>query len=93
MTKFTLALIALVVALPLYSAEAPAPSDLAARIAAVQKLVQDLKPHTGEVTLRGGVARIKLPAEFTYLDTKDTETVLTRIWGNPNGGGTLGMIT
>jgi uncharacterized membrane-anchored protein len=90
------ALFALTSALTLRSADAPTPPaapDPAARQAAAQKLIDGLKPQHGEITLRGGVAKIKLPEGFSYLDAKDSETVLGKIWGNPNTSGTLGMIT
>ncbi|MEO7415401.1 MAG: DUF2167 domain-containing protein [Opitutaceae bacterium] len=87
-------LFALAAASPLNAADAPPPApDVGARQAAVQKFVEGLQPKQGEITLRGGVAKINLPQGFHYLDAKDTETVLTKIWGNPAGGGTLGMIT
>jgi uncharacterized membrane-anchored protein len=46
----------------------------------------------GTVSLDNGLAEIKIPAGFRYLGPKDTETVLVRIWGNPSGDHTLGMI-
>jgi len=33
-----------------------------------------------------------LPEGFCYLNPADTETLLTKVWGNPNGSGTLGTI-
>lgn len=91
-----LALFALVTTLPLQAADAPSPStapDATARQAAAQKIIDGLKPQHGEITLRGGVAKIKLPEGFNYLDAQDTEAVLGKLWGNPNTSGTLGMIT
>ena len=36
---------------------------------------------------------MNVPAEFRYLDDADTETVLTKMWGNPpTGERTLGML-
>lgn len=92
----TLAWLALCAQVPLHAAENPAPPaapDPAARQAAAQKLIDGLKPQHGEITLRGGIAKIKLPETFSYLDPKDSETVLGKIWGNPHTDGTLGMIT
>lgn len=92
----SLALFALVTALPLQAADAPSPStapDATARQAAAQKIIDGLKPQHGEITLRGGVAKIKLPEGFNYLDAQDSEAVLGKLWGNPNTSGTLGMIT
>lgn len=59
---------------------------------AVQKLTDSLRYQQGNITLRGGVAKISLPTQFRYLDSKDSETVLSRLWGNPEGSGALGMI-
>lgn len=87
-------LLALAVIPHIRSAEAPTPpDDRAARLAAAQKLVEGLKFQQGEIVLRGGVAKIALPSGFRYLDPSGTETVLSKIWGNPRGSGTLGMIT
>src|ERR1051326_1087564 len=78
---------------PLYSADDPKPEDEAARIAAVQKFAAGLKYQEGEIILRGGLAKITLPAGFHYLDPRNTETLLHKLWGNPSDGDTLGMIT
>lgn len=51
-----------------------------------------LKYQQGEVTLPNGVAVLKLPAGFRYLNSDDTQRVLEQAWGNPAGGGTLGML-
>jgi uncharacterized membrane-anchored protein len=89
------ALFGFISALSLRSADAPPspPPDVAAARAAAEKLVAGLKPQHGEIVLRGGVAKIKLPTGFSYLDGNDAETVLSKLWGNPNSGRTLGMIT
>lgn len=87
-------LAALFAAVSLRAAEpAPAtPPDPAARLAAVRQLAAQLKPQKGEVMLRDGLAKAVLPENLRYLDAADTETVLTKIWGNPRGNGTLGML-
>ena len=51
-----------------------------------------LKYQKGEIVLPGGVATLKIPDSFRYLDPKDTEQVLVKAWGNPEGAGTLGML-
>lgn len=86
------ALLVLAVVLPLRSADTPPSAEAASRLIAIRKLADGLKLQQGEVVLRGGVAKIALPAGFRYLDAADTETVLSKIWGNPRGGGALGMI-
>ncbi len=76
-----------------HAAETPAPPDPAAQLAAARKLVDGLKFQQGEIVLRGGVAKITLPSGFRYLNAADTETVLSKLWGNPRSSDTLGMIT
>jgi uncharacterized membrane-anchored protein len=57
-----------------------------------KKLESRLKFKTGEIVLPGGLAKLHLPPEFHYLDPKDADFVLTKLWGNPPGSETLGMI-
>ena len=47
--------------------------------------------QTGHVKLRGGLATLEVPAEFRYLDPRETDLVI-RAWGNPPDNTTLGMI-
>ena len=54
-----------------------------AALAKVMKLADSLKYQDGEVTLRGDLAKLKLPRELRYLGPDDAATVLERIWGNP----------
>ncbi len=46
----------------------------------------------GEIKLPGKVATLNVPATFYYLNPKDSEIVLSEIWGNPPGQKTLGML-
>ncbi len=63
------------------------------RMLAAKKLADGLRYQQGEVTLKGGLAKINVPADFRYLDGSDTDTVLSKIWGNPpSGNRTLGML-
>jgi uncharacterized membrane-anchored protein len=64
-------------------AEAPAPASA---------FEASLKYQTGTITLPGGKATLKLPANFRYLPPAETERVLVEGWGNPPGHETLGMI-
>ena len=57
-----------------------------------QKLADGLNYQKGEITLKGGLAKIRVPEEFRYLDSKDADTVLSRLWGNPPDSSTLGLI-
>jgi uncharacterized membrane-anchored protein len=68
------------------------PPDPAARLAELRKLADSLKYQQGEIVLRGGIAKIKLPPDFRYLDSADTNTVISTIWGNPQDNDMLGLI-
>jgi uncharacterized membrane-anchored protein len=64
------------------------------RETANEKIVSGLHFQTGDIPLGSNLATIRLPANFRYLDPRDTTTVLTRLWGNPpkTAEGNLGMI-
>ena len=66
--------------------------DKAAQREKAQKLADGLNYQKGEITLKGGLAKIRVPEEFRYLDSKDADTVLSRLWGNPPDSNTLGLI-
>jgi uncharacterized membrane-anchored protein len=51
-----------------------------------------LKYRKGDIDLPGGIATLKIPDGFRYLDARDTERLLVEAWGNPSGDHTLGMI-
>lgn len=51
-----------------------------------------LNYRKGEVVLPGGMATLKIPHEFRYLDPGDAERILVQVWGNPKGDHTLGML-
>ena len=63
----------------------PTPEEL-------QKLVKGLKPLHGIINLPGGLAKLNLPTNISYLDPNDAGIVLEKIWGNPPGPKTLGML-
>lgn len=50
--------------------------------------------ETGTIKLEGGKAEITVPAGFKFLNKKQSQYVLTTLWGNPpeNSNNTLGMI-
>jgi len=82
----------LLIVVSAFAAE-PAPEpDPAARMAAAKKMAASLTYRQGDTVLGDGLAKISVPAEFRYLDSKDTETLLTKLWGNPKGGNTLGAL-
>lgn len=51
-----------------------------------------LKYQAGDIVLPGGIATLKVPDSFRYLDPQDSERVLVQAWGNPSGSGTSGML-
>src|SRR5262245_3115602 len=58
-----------------------------------EQLASRLKFQPGTVTLKDGLATLKLPPNFRYLDPDQSDTVLVKIWGNPpSQDKTLGMI-
>ena len=61
----------------------PTPEQIEKYKAAAQKLVDELKPQQGEVTLPGGIAKVTVPESLSYYGPKDAETVLVKLWGNP----------
>jgi uncharacterized membrane-anchored protein len=73
-------------------AQTPTPEEEAAFHEKAQKLLDGLNFQKGEISLKGGLAKIHVPEEFRYLDPKDAETVLSRLWGNPPNSHTLGML-
>ena len=60
--------------------------------ASLKSALQELKFQTGDVTLPGGLAKLSLPEGFRYLTPGDADVVLTKLWGNPPGHETLGMV-
>ncbi|WP_065204192.1 DUF2167 domain-containing protein [Shewanella woodyi] len=55
-------------------------------------LWNSLDRQTGEIALKGNVAKLQVPDDFYYLSPADTEKVLVEIWGNPPGNPSLGML-
>ena len=87
--KKLLPLLAALAALSAFAfAQDPKPDGLAE----ARKFVDGLKFQTGEVTLKNGLAKIALPADFRYLGADDAEKVITRLWGNPPGSHALGLL-
>ena len=61
-------------------------AERAKRKAAVLKMVADLKPKQGKVKLKSDLATVNVSSKFYFLEPKDAETVVVKIWGNPPGG-------
>jgi uncharacterized membrane-anchored protein len=49
----------------------------------LQLLQSTLKWKHGKIPLGSDLATIDVPASFRYLDPKDAESVLVKMWGNP----------
>jgi len=58
-----------------------------------EEVASRLKFQQGEIKLKDGLATLKVPEKFNYLDPDQTDTVLVQIWGNPpRHEKTLGML-
>ena len=84
-TRYIAALFALQIA-SFVAAEDKAPQMSAEQFEA------SLKFQKGDVTLPNGIAALKIPSTFRYLNPTDAERVLTQAWGNPPGNVNLGML-
>lgn len=89
MNRTLLALTLLLCSAFYHPAQADAPANTAANSA---EFLAALNPQAGSIALPGGVAKLNLPPEFTYLTPAATERLLVEGWGNPPGTQTLGMI-
>ncbi len=72
--------------------EAPLTEEQQKYITWAKSLWDKVDRQQGNIKLPGNVATLNVPQTFYYLNPKDTETVLTEIWGNPPGQKTLGML-
>lgn len=66
--------------------------DTAADRKQLEAVQAGLRWKTGKISLPGGKAEVDLPAGYRYLDPSDAETVIEKLWGNPDGKNTLGMV-
>ena len=58
-----------------------------------QEIASKLKFQQGVITLKDGLATLKVPENFRYLDPDQTDIVLVQLWGNPpREEKTLGML-
>jgi uncharacterized membrane-anchored protein len=57
-------------------------------------ILRTLRFRSGNITLGDNLATIEQTVGFRFLDNSDTQTFLTKIWGNPPGAGrdALGLI-
>ena len=91
-----LSLLFILIAIPLrlFSQEPAASPTPKLTLQDLQVLESTLNWKKSKITLGSGLATINVPSSFRYLDPRDTDTVLERIWGNPpeQSRRTLGMI-
>ncbi|MFZ1686896.1 MAG: DUF2167 domain-containing protein [Flavobacteriales bacterium] len=66
--------------------------NMEASMAYVDSVENSFTWQTGEVKLDNGVATLNIPSGFKFLDAEQSARVLVDHWGNPDAGGTLGMI-
>jgi len=97
MKKFILLLYAFVVSTTLAFAEGdPDSLKLLEKIKAythyVDSVNQSLHYETGVVALKGGFAKLNIPAGFKYLGAEQSQYVISEVWGNPHRDDILGMI-
>jgi uncharacterized membrane-anchored protein len=57
-----------------------------------EAFVSSLHPATGEVSIPGAQATLKLANGYSFLSAADAQRVLTQAWGNPPDNSVLGMI-
>ena len=58
-----------------------------------EALVSGLKFQQGDITLHDGLATLRVPEGFRFLNATDAQTVLVKLWGNPpNSADPLGML-
>ncbi len=57
-----------------------------------QALAAKLRFQRGEVVLKNGLATLKIPEGVEFLDGRDAQTVLVKLWGNPPMADPLGLL-
>lgn len=105
MKKIILGLALFMLAFPLFAQEAESESateetmsaeELSELIQGLQmqdSLIRGLQFRKGQIQLGDGLGTLTVPQGYTFLDSKDTRTVLVNLWGNPPSvGESLGML-
>lgn len=91
LTRFLATLTALALStVALCAADSPEASEQ--DLAAARKIIDGLKFQQGHIVLKEGLASLNVPEAFRYLSPADAEIVLTKLWGNPPGQLSLGML-
>ena len=80
-----------------FAKEDPDSSKLAVEQLKAYKRLMDSINHamryeTGVVELKGGIAKLNIPAGFKYLGIEQSKFVIKDVWGNPERNDVLGMI-
>ena len=58
-----------------------------------EALVSGLKFQQGEITLHDGLATLRVPEGFRFLNGPDAQTVVVKLWGNPpHSADPIGML-
>lgn len=57
-----------------------------------QSIWESLDRQTGVININSAGATLNVPEDFYFLNSKDAETVLVDVWGNPPGQQVLGML-
>lgn len=57
-----------------------------------EALTATLKFQRGEVVLKNGLATLRVPDGVEFLDGRDAQTVLVKLWGNPPMPDPLGLL-
>ena len=66
--------------------------DFVNRIKLADSLETALVWKTGTILLAGGVAQLKLPEGFKFLDAAQSKYIIHDVWGNPEREDVLGMV-
>lgn len=88
--NFLLSCILSIIPLAAFS-ESP-PQDAEQYRAWATDLWNSMERKQGEIRLSNGVATLKVPEPFYYLNPADAKRVLVDIWGNPPDQNVLGML-
>jgi uncharacterized membrane-anchored protein len=83
----------------LFATASFAQSDSAMDIAELQAAIQRIDSieksfvyQHGTIQLKNGIATVKVPDGFKYLDAEQAKHVLTDLWGNPEDDKSMGLI-
>lgn len=88
MKKLTLTLIALLATVLVFKTYAQVDSAQMQ----IDEIENSLKYETGTIELPACKAKLKVPEGFRYLDAKQSQYVLSDLWGNPADNTILGLL-